>query len=213
VKNEYPDLYQEGMSFLYESQSIAYSLDEGETWIKYQSNPVLKNPGVRDFRDPKVFWHEPSKNWVASIAAQDQISFYASSDLKNWEKLSDFGKTVGSHDGVWECPDLFPIQYEGKTFWVLIVNINPGGPNGGSATQYFVGDFNGKEFKCDFKRVKWMDYGPDEYAGVTWSNTGNRKLFIGWMSNWEYANIVPTEKFRNAFTIPRELGLKKINEI
>lgn len=195
-----------------ESQSIAYSLDEGETWIKYQSNPVLKNPGVRDFRDPKVFWHEPSKNWVASIAAHDQISFYASSDLKNWEKLSDFGKTVGSHDGVWECPDLFPIQYEGKTFWVLIVNINPGGPNGGSATQYFVGDFNGKEFKCDYKQVKWMDYGPDEYAGVTWSNTGNRKLFIGWMSNWEYANIVPTEKFRNAFTLPRELGLKKINE-
>jgi len=195
-----------------ENQSLSYSLDEGKTWLKYQSNPVLKNPGVRDFRDPKIIWHEPSKNWVVSIAAQNQISFYASSDLKNWKKLSDFGKTVGSHDGVWECPDLFPIEYEGKTFWVLIVNINPGGPNGGSATQYFVGDFNGKEFKCDFKQTKWMDYGPDEYAGVTWSNTGKRKVFIGWMSNWQYANIVPTEKFRNAFTIPRELGLKKINE-
>ena len=195
-----------------ENQSIAYSLDEGETWIKYNANPVLKNPGVRDFRDPKVFWHEQSKNWVASIAAQDQISFYASSDLKNWKKLSDFGKTIGSHDGVWECPDLFPIEYEGKTVWVLIVNINPGGPNGGSASQYFVGDFNGKEFKCDYKQTKWIDYGPDEYAGVTWSNTGNRKIFIGWMSNWQYANIVPTEKFRNAFTIPRELGLKNINE-
>ena len=195
-----------------ENQSIAYSLDEGETWIKYNANPVLKNPGVRDFRDPKVFWHEQSKNWVASIAAQDQISLYASSDLKNWKKLSDFGKTIGSHDGVWECPDLFPMEYEGKTVWVLIVNINPGGPNGGSASQYFVGDFNGKEFKCDYKQTKWIDYGPDEYAGVTWSNTGNRKLFIGWMSNWQYANIVPTEKFRNAFTIPRELGLKNINE-
>ena len=195
-----------------ENQSIAYSLDEGETWIKYNANPVLKNPGVRDFRDPKVFWHEQSKNWVASIAAQDQISFYASSDLKNWKKLSDFGKTIGSHDGVWECPDLFPIQYEGKTVWVLIVNINPGGPNGGSASQYFVGNFDGKEFKCDYKQTKWIDYGPDEYAGVTWSNTGKRKIFIGWMSNWQYANIVPTEKFRNAFTIPRELGLKKINE-
>jgi len=195
-----------------ENQSLSYSLDEGKTWLKYQANPVLKNPGVRDFRDPKIIWHEQTKNWVVSIAAQNQISFYASSDLKNWEKLSDFGKTVGSHDGVWECPDLFPIQYEGKTFWVLIVNINPGGPNGGSATQYFVGDFNGKEFKCDFKQTKWMDYGPDEYAGVTWSNTGKRKVFIGWMSNWQYANIVPTEKFRNAFTIPRELGLKKINE-
>ena len=195
-----------------ENQSIAYSLDEGETWIKYNANPVLKNPGVRDFRDPKVFWHEQSKNWVASIAAQDQISFYASSDLKNWKKLSDFGKTIGSHDGVWECPDLFSMEYEGKTVWVLIVNINPGGPNGGSASQYFVGDFNGKEFKCDYKQTKWIDYGPDEYAGVTWSNTGNRKIFIGWMSNWQYANIVPTEKFRNAFTIPRELGLKNINE-
>ena len=195
-----------------ENQSIAYSLDEGETWIKYNANPVLKNPGVRDFRDPKVFWHEQSKNWVASIAAQDQISFYASSDLKNWKKLSDFGKTIGSHDGVWECPDLFPIQYEGKTVWVLIVNINPGGPNGGSASQYFVGNFDGKEFKCDYKQTKWIDYGPDEYAGVTWSNTGKRKIFIGWMSNWQYANIVPTEKFRNAFTIPRELGLKKIND-
>ena len=195
-----------------ENQSIAYSLDEGETWIKYNANPVLKNPGVRDFRDPKVFWHEQSKNWVASIAAQDQISFYASSDLKNWKKLSDFGKTIGSHDGVWECPDLFPIEYEGKTVWVLIVNINPGGPNGGSASQYFVGNFDGKEFKCDYKQTKWIDYGPDEYAGVTWSNTGKRKIFIGWMSNWQYANIVPTEKFRNAFTIPRELGLKKINE-
>ena len=195
-----------------ENQSIAYSLDEGETWIKYNANPVLKNPGVRDFRDPKVFWHEQSKNWVASIAAQDQISFYASSDLKNWKKLSDFGKTIGSHDGVWECPDLFPMEYEGKTVWVLIVNINPGGPNGGSASQYFVGNFDGKEFKCDYKQTKWIDYGPDEYAGVTWSNTGKRKIFIGWMSNWQYANIVPTEKFRNAFTIPRELGLKKIND-
>lgn len=195
-----------------ESQSLSYSLDEGKTWLKYHANPVLKNPGVRDFRDPKIFWHEESKNWVVSIAAHDQINFYASSDLKNWKKLSDFGKSIGSHEGVWECPDLFPIEYEGKTFWVLIVNINPGGPNGGSASQYFVGDFNGKEFKCDFKQTKWIDYGPDEYAGVTWSNTGKRKVFIGWMSNWQYANIVPTEKFRNAFTIPRDLGLKKIND-
>ena len=195
-----------------ENQSIAYSLDDGKTWIKHLGNPVLKNPGVRDFRDPKIFWHEQSKKWIVSIAAQDQIIFYASYDLKKWEKLSDFGKSVGAHGGVWECPDLFPIDFEGKTFWVLIVNINPGGPNGGSATQYFVGDFNGKEFKCDYKQTKWIDYGPDEYAGVTWSNTGKRKIFIGWMSNWEYANIVPTEKFRNSFTIPRELGLKKIND-
>ncbi len=195
-----------------ETQSIAYSLDEGNTWIKYDANPVLKNPGVRDFRDPKIFWHKETNRWIVAIAAQDQISFYASSNLLNWVKLSDFGKTVGSHGGVWECPDLIPIEYDNKTYWVLLVNINPGGPNGGSATQYFVGDFDGKEFKSDFKQTKWADYGPDEYAGVTWSNTDKRKILIGWMSNWQYANIVPTEKFRNAFTLPRELGLTKIGD-
>ena len=193
-----------------ENQSIAYSLDEGKTWIKYHGNPTLKNPGVRDFRDPKIIWHEETKKWIVAIAAQDQISFYASADLKNWTKLSDFGKTLGAHTGVWECPDLFPLQYNGQTHWVLLVNINPGGPNKGSATQYFIGDFDGKNFKCDFNQTKWVDYGPDDYAGVTWSNTGNRKFFIGWMSNWAYANMVPTEKFRNGFTLPRELGLTKI---
>ncbi len=193
-----------------ENQSVAYSLDEGKTWVKYQLNPVLKNPGVRDFRDPKIFWHEESNKWIVAIAAQDQISFYASSNLLNWVKLSDFGKTLGSHGGVWECPDLFPIEFDNKIYWVLLVNINPGGPNGGSATQYFVGDFDGINFNCNYKETKWVDYGPDEYAGVTWSNTGKRKVFIGWMSNWSYANIVPTEKFRNGFTLPRELGLTKI---
>lgn len=195
-----------------ENQSIAYSLDDGITWIKHLGNPVLKTPGVRDFRDPKMFWHEASNKWIVAIAAHDQISFYASSNFKNWVKLSDFGKTVGSHDGVWECPDLFPIEYNNKTYWVLLVNINPGGPNGGSATQYFIGDFDGKLFKSEAKLTKWADYGPDEYAGVTWSNTDKRKILIGWMSNWQYANIVPTEKFRNAFTLPRELGLIKIGD-
>jgi fructan beta-fructosidase len=196
----------------FQTQSIAYSIDEGKTWLKYDGNPVLKNPGIRDFRDPKIFWHEKSAKWIVSIAAQDRIIFYSSNDLKNWTKLSDFGNSVGSHDGVWECPDLFPIDYDGKTYWVLLVSINPGGPNGGSATQYFIGDFDGKNFICNFKNIKWIDYGPDNYAGVTWSNTGNKKIFIGWMSNWNYANVVPTEKFRNSFTLPRELGLRKINE-
>jgi fructan beta-fructosidase len=194
-----------------ETQSLAYSLDEGKTWIKYEKNPVLKNPGVRDFRDPKIIWHESSKKWIAAIAAQDQITFYASTNLLDWVKLSDFGKTDGAHGGVWECPDLFPMEYNNKTYWVLLVNLNPGGPNGGSATQYFVGDFDGINFNCNYKETKWVDYGPDEYAGVTWSNTGKRKVFIGWMSNWSYANIVPTEKFRNGFTLPRELGLMKID--
>ncbi len=194
-----------------ETQSLAYSLDEGKTWIKYENNPVLKNPGVRDFRDPKIIWHESSKKWIAAIAAQDQISFYASSNLLDWVKLSDFGKTEGAHGGVWECPDLFPMEYNNKTYWVLLVNLNPGGPNKGSATQYFIGDFDGKAFKTNSKLTKWADYGPDEYAGVTWSNTEKRRILIGWMSNWQYANVVPTEIFRNSFTLPRELGLTKID--
>ncbi len=194
-----------------ETQSLAYSLDEGKTWVKYENNPILKNPGVRDFRDPKIIWHESSKKWIAAIAAQDQISFYASSNLLDWVKLSDFGKTDGAHGGVWECPDLFPMEYNNKTYWVLLVNLNTGGPNTGSATQYFIGDFDGKQFKSNSKLTKWADYGPDEYAGVTWSNTGKRRILIGWMSNWQYANVVPTETFRNSFTLPRELGLMKID--
>lgn len=194
-----------------ETQSLAYSLDEGKTWIKYEKNPVLKNPGVRDFRDPKIIWHESSKKWIAAIAAQDQITFYASTNLLDWVKLSDFGKTDGAHGGVWECPDLFPMEYNNKTYWVLLVNLNPGGPNKGSATQYFIGDFDGKAFKTNSKLTKWADYGPDEYAGVTWSNTEKRRILIGWMSNWQYANVVPTEIFRNSFTLPRELGLMKID--
>jgi len=194
-----------------ENQSIAYSLDEGKTWIKYHGNPTLKNPGVRDFRDPKIIWHEETKRWIVAIAAQDQITFYASTNLLDWVKLSDFGKTDGAHGGVWECPDLFPMEYNNKTYWVLFSNINPGGPNKGSSTQYFIGDFDGKSFLPFDHDIRWADYGPDEYAGVTWSNTGKRRILIGWMSNWQYANVVPTETFRNSFTLPRELGLMKID--
>src|SRR5205085_9435440 len=131
----------------------------------------------------------------------------SSKNLKQWIKESDFGANAGAHGGVWECPDLFPLSYKNKTVWVLIVNINPGGPNKGSATQYFTGTFDGKKFFPDHSTIKWLDYGPDEYAGVTWSNAGNRRIFLGWMSNWLYANVVPTETWRSAMTIPRELKL------
>ncbi|HAO06210.1 MAG TPA: glycosyl hydrolase family 32 [Chryseobacterium sp.] len=194
----------------YQYQSLAYSLDDGKTWTKYNGNPVLPNPGIRDFRDPKVFWYEEGKKWIMTLATLDHITFYSSPDLKNWKEESKFGKTIGAHGGVWECPDLFQLTYNGEQHWVLIVNINPGGPNGGSATQYFVGDFDGKTFKPYQTDTRWLDYGPDEYAGVTWDNTGSRKLFIGWMSNWQYANEVPTESWRSAMTISRELGLNKI---
>jgi fructan beta-fructosidase len=195
----------------FQNQSIAYSLNNGKTWTKYAHNPVLRTPGIKDFRDPKVIWYEPSKKWIMTLAVVDRVYFYSSPDLKVWVKESEFGKDAGAHGGVWECPDLFPMEYEGTQQWVLIVSINPGGPNKGSATQYFVGQFDGKNFTPYSNDTQWIDYGPDNYAGVTWSNTGKRKIFIGWMSNWSYASHVPTETWRGAMTFPRELRLMKEN--
>ncbi|HTE02366.1 MAG TPA: glycoside hydrolase family 32 protein [Mucilaginibacter sp.] len=193
-----------------ENESIAYSNDEGKTWKKYAYNPVLKNPGISDFRDPKVMWYAPGKKWVMTLATKDHITFYSSPNLKSWIKESEFGSGIGAHGGVWECPDLFQlISADSKKMWVLIVNINPGGPQGGSATQYFTGDFDGKTFKPNRSDTRWIDQGTDEYAGVTWSNTGNRRIFLGWMSNWNYATSVPTKAWRSAMTIPRELKLVK----
>jgi fructan beta-fructosidase len=196
----------------FQNQGIAYSLDKGETWTKYSGNPVLKNPGIKDFRDPKVSWHEPTKKWIMTLAVLNKVSFYSSPDLKRWTLESSFGENAGAHGGVWECPDLFFMEYEGRKHWVLLVSLNPGGPNGGSATQYFIGDFDGKNFTTTDTATRWIDYGPDNYAGVTWSNTGRKKLFIGWMSNWSYATTVPTETWRSAMTMTRELKLVKEND-
>ncbi|MFD1095520.1 glycoside hydrolase family 32 protein [Salegentibacter chungangensis] len=205
----------------YQSQAIAYSLDEGKTWTKYKENPVIKNPGLKDFRDPKITWDEAHKQWLMVLSADDRTIFYTSQNLKDWQKASEFGMGLGAHNGVWECPDFFPMKVEGsnETKWVLIQSLNPGGYNGGSGTQYFVGDFDGKKFSV-IKEMKdlpgdhsyWIDYGKDNYAGVTWSNipeSDGRKLFMGWMSNWLYAQEVPTETWRSAMTIARELKLKK----
>ncbi len=205
----------------YQSQAIAYSLDEGKTWTKYEANPVIANPDIKDFRDPKVTWDEQNKQWLLVLATIDRTLFYSSPNLKDWELISEFGQGTGAHDGVWECPDFFPIQVENseETKWVLIQSLNPGGYNGGSGTQYFVGDFDGKNFIVDpamenleEKHDFWIDYGKDNYAGVTWSNipgSDGRKLSIGWMSNWLYAQEVPTEKWRSAMTIAREITLKQ----
>ena len=194
-----------------QAQSIAYSTDKGRTFTKYDKNPVIANPDIPDFRDPKVFWHKETNQWVMALATKQTITFYGSPNLKEWTKLSEFGEGIGAHGGVWECPDLFPLTYQGKTKWVLLVSINPGGPNGGSATQYFIGDFDGKTFKPDaLPYPLWIDYGRDNYAGVTWSNipeADGRSIFIGWMSNWDYANQVPSKYFRSANTVPRELKL------
>jgi len=197
----------------FQTQGIAYSLDNGDTWKKYKNNPVILNDGIKDFRDPKVFWHEPSDSWILILVAGDHAKFYSSKNLKDWSYLSDFGKSQGAHGGVWECPDLFPLKVEGSNEekWVLIISINPGAPNGGSGTQYFVGDFDGTTFTSDQKNPKWFDYGTDNYAGVTYNNVPEEeRIFIGWMSNWDYARDTPTKKWRSAMTVPRKLSLHKV---
>lgn len=198
----------------FQTQGLAWSVDNGRTWRKYRANPVLANPGIEDFRDPKVFWHEDSRKWIMILAARDHVELYGSPNLTQWEKLSEFGMADGAHGGVWECPDLFPLTLEdGKeTQWVMLVSINPGGTHGGSATQYFVGEFDGTQFTNDNPpgTTLWLDYGKDNYAGVTWANmpsTDGRRVFLGWMSNWQYANVVPTANWRGAMTIPRTLHL------
>ncbi|WP_422861688.1 glycoside hydrolase family 32 protein [Flagellimonas sp. W118] len=199
----------------YQTQGIAYSLDNGETWTKYKGNPVIGNNGIKDFRDPKVFWHKETERWIMALVAGDHAKFYSSKDLKEWNHLSDFGKNQGAHGGVWECPDLFPLKVEGsdEEKWILIISINPGAPNGGSGTQYFVGEFDGKRFKSDQKDHKWLDLGTDNYAGVTYNNVPeDDRIFIGWMSNWDYARDTPTKKWRSAMTLPRKLSLRKVGE-
>lgn len=196
----------------HQTQSMAVSKDGGRTFMKYSGNPVLTTSDIPDFRDPKAFWNEDIKAWNLILAAGQEMRIYSSKDLKDWKYESSFGKEYGNHSGVWECPDLFEIKDEKLNIkkWVLICNINPGGPFGGSATQYFVGDFDGKKFTCESmpKVTKWLDYGKDHYATVSFYNAPeNRRVVLAWMSNWQYANQVPTKQFRSANSIPRDLGL------
>lgn len=188
-----------------QTQSIAYSLDNGKTFTKYAGNPIVTS-NVPDFRDPKVFWNEDTHLWNLILAAGQQMSIYSSKNLKDWTFESHFGEGYGNHDGVWECPDLIKMGNK----WVLLCNINPGGPYGGSATQYFVGHFDGHKFTCESAPTvtKWLDYGKDQYATVTFNNAPNGRIVaIPWMSNWQYGNQVPTLQFRSANGLPRELGL------
>jgi fructan beta-fructosidase len=200
-----------------ESQGIAYSLDKGRTWTKYVKNPVLPNKGDADFRDPKVFYHAASKNWVMPLAVGKQLEIFTSKNLKDWQKTGEFGIKESKNDGVWECPDLISFKTkEGTEKWILIQNIGRGAINGGSGTQYFVGNFDGKTFTNDNSpdTKLWLDYGADNYAGVTWFNApNNERIFIGWMSNWDdYATKIPTSTWRSAMTVPRKLSLIETSE-
>lgn len=194
-----------------QTQSMVYSTDNGKTFTKYEGNPVITS-NVPDFRDPHMFWNEDIKKWNMILAAGQHMEIYTSDNLKDWKLESSFGETYGNHGGVWECPDLMKMKVRGtdKEKWMLICNINPGGPFGGSATQYFIGDFDGHKFTCESKPevTKWMDYGKDHYATVTFDNAPEgRRVAIAWMSNWQYANQVPTLQYRSGNSIPRDLGL------
>ncbi len=194
-----------------QTQSMVYSTDNGKTFTKYEGNPVITS-NVPDFRDPHMFWNEDIKKWNMILAAGQHMEIYTSDNLKDWKLESSFGETYGNHGGVWECPDLMKMKVRGtdKEKWMLICNINPGGPFGGSATQYFIGDFDGRKFTCESKPevTKWMDYGKDHYATVTFDNAPEgRHVAIAWMSNWQYAAQVPTMQYRSGNSIPRDLGL------
>ena len=194
-------------------ECMAYSKDNGRTFTKYKGNPVVRPfDGLKDFRDPKIFWYEPNKSWYMIVSADKNMRFYKSKNLKKWEYVSQWGEGFGAQPNQFECPDFFPLPVDGdktKMKYVMIVNINPGFVYGGSATQYFVGDFDGKNFHCDSKpeTVKWLDWGKDHYATVTFSNLGERIVAVPWMSNWQYANITPIRQYRGANALPRELKL------
>ena len=190
----------------HQTQSMAVSRDGGRTFKKFSGNPVLTTSDVPDFRDPRPFWNEDIHAWNLILAAGQEMRIYSSMNLEDWKYESSFGKEYGNHGGVWECPDLFKIDDK----WVLLCNINPGGPFGGSATQYFVGQFDGHKFTCESmpKVTKWLDYGKDHYATVSFYNAPeNRRVVLAWMSNWQYANQVPTKQYRSSNSIPRDLGL------
>jgi fructan beta-fructosidase len=194
-------------------ECMAYSTDNGRTYTKYEGNPILTPfDGLRDFRDPKVFRYEPEEKWVMVVSADKEMRFYSSKNLKDWTYMSSFGYGYGAMPSQFECPDFVQLPVDGNANhkkWALIVNLNPGCLFGGSATEYFVGDFDGTRFTCDSPAhtVKWLDYGKDHYATVCFSNTGDRVIAVPWMSNWQYANTVPTKQFRSANALPRELTM------
>ena len=200
-----------------QTQSLAVSHDNGETYEIYPGNPVITLGS--EARDPNFFWNPETKLWtlILAHALDKEMLIFTSPDMKEWTLESSFGKGLGAQGGVWECPDLMEIEVDGtnEKKWILICNINPGGPFGGSGIQYFIGDFDGKKFTADTDangnvETKWLDYGKDNYALVSWSDAPEgRHPVIGWMSNWQYAVQVPTTQFRSANTLPSEIKISK----
>ncbi len=199
----------------HEQQCIAYSTDGGMTFTKYEGNPVIKNTTHGDYRDPKVVWDDETEMWycVFALGGECSAQIWKSSDLKKWTQCSTFTASnyPGCNKGVWECTDLFPMQYKGERKWVLTVNVSGGGPIFGSGTMYFVGNFNGRRFIADkYSYPLWEDHGMDDYASVTWSNTGDRAVCIGWMNNQAYGGY-PVSPWRCCMTLPREMVLEEYN--
>lgn len=193
-----------------QEQHMAYSLDNGRTFTKYEGNPIHNN-GMKDYRDPKVFWHEPTRKWIMLVVKPHEhiIDFYQSSNLKEWNKVGEFGNE-GDFSEIWECSDLLEMKVEGtnEKKWVLINSQQYG-------VQYFVGTFDGKTFKNDNDKstVLRQDYGPDYYAAITYNNLpeGQAPIMVGWMNNWKYANDIPTDPWKSAMAVPREMYLRKID--
>ncbi len=195
-----------------QSQGIACSRDSGRTWTMYDGNPIMPIGG-KDFRDPKVFWHPETNRWVMILSAGDRAKLYTSSNLINWTALSEVGSEHNAPGSIWECPDLFPLEVDGQTKWVLIASVMGGGLWSGRGTRYLIGDFDGKTFTDETNALVWLDHGPDNYAGVTFNNTPDgSRIFMGWMNNWSYATHIPTSTWRGAMTIPRKLELRRTRD-
>jgi levanbiose-producing levanase len=197
-----------------QAQFLWYSTDGGRTFSSYSDRPVLPNPGIADFRDPKVIWE--AGRWVALVSEGSKISFYTSANLRDWSYASGF---VRDGLGLLECQDLFRIQAADDTAtWVLGVSAN-GKPAGLPNTYaYWTGDFDGTEFRPHAADPQWLDHGFDWYAGVTWEKYNGGQLdpttryALAWLNNWDYAHNTPTlaaDGFNGTDSIVREISLQR----